>query len=155
MKRHGYLREPGRATACVCGKDRNADVHTLMVWRRSVRDGCWYSGLDGVAYRCRPAPRRRGAWWPEFLVLEAEDWQPVGDGIAVTYARARTLCEEYREAREQPIKSPLVTLADRWDAAATQLYADYPNAEDCPHTHGQAGQLRACAYELREVMGDG
>lgn len=100
MKRHAY-RKDGDAI-CKCGQGRAEDMHNMMAWNKSSGIGFWYSGpVNGVAYRVRTRLGRTSCWWPEFSLLTEENWTRIGDGIGVSLAQAKLMCEEHRESREE------------------------------------------------------
>lgn len=151
MRRHAFRRY---AEGTCCEQPAGHDDHALMVWRRSLRDGAWYSGVGGVAYRVRPQPRTRAGWLSEALELEG-DWQLVGNGSAATFTQAKVMCEEYRENREVEAESPLAVLAKKWEDEGKRLRDLYRPKNDYPRMNGLADQLIACAEELRKELKGG
>lgn len=108
LRRHAY-RKDGDAV-CKCGQGRSEDVHNMLAWRKAP-SGSWVSDLTkGVVYRIRT--RRlsgiNAVWWPEYGVLdelrraekENEGWTRIGNGVGVSLAQAKMMCEEQREAEE-------------------------------------------------------
>ncbi|QFP96594.1 hypothetical protein SEA_SMOOCH_103 [Mycobacterium phage Smooch] len=105
MRRHTYKADPHSEGVCLCGEARSQDVHDRIVWRRSVRDGLWYSGpVNGVQYRCYSRLRTRASWKAQFsteVVGGQPQWKTLGpEHEIVTLDRAKAICEEHRESLE-------------------------------------------------------